>query len=129
MTDEGFIGRVYRTCAYVWAFGALIAWSYGGLHTAFGWTFGSAISVGLLYGIERVVRKAVRPGNIGAKKYLAYVAALHWPIIVGIMALAVWLSGRRIAYLIAFIAGLGLTQVVIVLKAVGAVLVERMNER
>lgn len=128
MIDEGFIGRVVKTSAYVWAFGALIAWSFGGLHTAFGWTFGSAISVGLLAGIEWIVRKAVTPGNLRAKKVLTNVAALHWPIILAIMALAVWLSGRRIAYLLAFIAGLGLAQIVIVLKTIGAMFVERINK-
>lgn len=129
MTDEGFLGRVYRTSAIVWAFGALVVWSFAGLHAAAGWTFGSAISVGLLAGIEWIVRKAVTPGNLRAKKVLTNVAALHWPIILAIMALAIWLSGRKIAYLIAFIAGLSLTQVVIVLKAVGTVLVERLNEK
>ena len=129
MSDEGFLGRVYRTCVYVWAFGALAAWGYFGPHAALGWTFGSAISVGLLYAIEWIVRKTVTPGNLRAKKVLTTIAALHWPIILAIMALAVWLSGRRIAYLIAFSAGLGLTQAVIVLKTVGAMIVERTNKQ
>lgn len=127
MIDEGFLGRVYRTSAIVWAFGALIAWSFAGFYAAFGWTFGSAISVGLLAGIEWLVRKAVTPGNLRAKKVLTNAAVLHWPIILGIMALAIWLSGRHVAYLIAFAAGLGLAEAVIVLKTVGAVIVERMN--
>lgn len=127
MIDEGFLGRVYKTSAIVWAFGALVTWSVAGLHAAAGWTFGSAISVGLLAGIEWIVRKAVTPGNLRAKKALTNVAALHWPIILAVMALAIWLSGRRIPYLVAFIAGLGLAQVVIVLKAVGVVIVERLN--
>lgn len=129
MNDEGFIRRVYKTCAYVWAFVGLGVWSFAGPHTAFGWTFGAVISVGLLAGIEWIVRKAVRPGHTREKKLLTNAAVLHWPIILGIMALAVWLSGRRIAYLIAFIAGLGLAQVVIVLKTLGAMLVDRMNEK
>lgn len=128
MNDEGFLGRVYRTSAYVWAFGALAIWSYFGLHAALGWTFGSAISVGLLFGIEWIVRKAVTPGNIRAKKVLTNVAALHWPIILAAMALAIWLSQRRVAYLVAFIAGLGLAQAVIVLKTLGAILVKRPRE-
>ncbi len=129
MNDEGFIGRVYRTCAYVWAFVALAIWSYFGGHAALGWTFGAAISVGLLFAIEWIVRKAVRPGNVRAKRVLTNAALLHWPIILGTMALAIWFGQRRVAYLIAFIAGLSLTQVVIVLKALGAKLVERMDEK
>lgn len=129
MIDEGFLGRVYRTSGVVWAFGLLVSWSIAGLHAAFGWTFGSAISVGVLAGIEWIVRKAVRPGNLRAKKALTNAAVLHWPIILGIMALAIWLSGRRVTYIVAFVAGLGLTQVVIVLKTVGAMLVEHINKQ
>jgi hypothetical protein len=129
MIDEGFLGRVYKTSVVIWAFGALAIWSLSGWHTALGWTIGSAISVGLLAGIEWIVRRTIRPGNLRAKKALANVAALHWPIILAIMALAIWLSGRRIPYLIAFIAGLGLAQAVIVLKTLGVIIVERLNEK
>jgi hypothetical protein len=125
--DEGFIARVYKTSAYVWVFGALVAWSVAGPWAALGWTVGSAISVGLLAAIECIVKRAVRPGNLRAKKVLTNAALLHWPIIVAVLALAVWLGGRRVAYIIAFAAGLGLTQLVITLKAVGALIVERLN--
>ena len=127
-TDEGFLRRVYITSTMVWAFGALATWSFAGLHAALGWTLGSAISVGLLAGIEWIVRKAVTPGNLRAKKVLTNVALLHWPIVLAVMALAIWMSGRRIAYLVALIAGLGLAQAVIVLKTIGAMLVERLNK-
>lgn len=128
MNDEGYFGRVYRTSAIVWLFGVLAAWAVAGIYAAFGWTMGSAISVGLLAGIEWIVRTIVRPGNVAAKKALTKVAALHWPIIVGVLALAIWLSGRRVEYIVAFAAGLGLAQAVIVLKAVGAVIVDGMNK-
>ncbi len=129
MNDPGFLGRVYRTSAALWAIVALGIWSFAGAHTALGWTFGSAISVGLLYAIEWLVRRAVRPGNVRARKALANAALLHWPIILAVMALAVWLGGRRVSYLIAFIAGLGLAQAVIVLKTIGAAIVERLNKQ
>jgi hypothetical protein len=123
--DEGFIARVYRTSAYVWAFGAMVAWSVAGPHAALGWTVGSAISVGVLAGIEWAVKRVIKPDNPRARKSFANVAMLHWPIIVAVLALAVWLSGRRAAYVIAFAAGLGLTQLVIALKAIGILIIER----
>lgn len=129
MIDEGFVGRVYRTSAIVWAFGALVTWSFAGLHAVVGWTFGSAVSVGLLAGIEWIVRKAVTPGNLRAKRILTNVALLHWPVILAVMALAIWLSGQRTAYLIAFAAGLSLTQAVIMLKAVGMLVLQLLNRK
>ena len=126
--DEGFIARVYRTSAYVWAFGAMVAWSVAGPYAALGWTVGSAISVGLLVAIEWIVRRAVRPGNLRAKKVLTNAALLHWPIILMLLAAAVWLGGRRVAYIIAFAAGLGLVQAVIVLKAIGIFIIEQTNK-
>jgi hypothetical protein len=127
-TDEDFIARVCRTSVVVWAFGAMAAWCVAGPYAALGWTFGSAISVGLLAAIDWMVRRTMRPGDARAGKKLMKAAALHWPIILMLLAGAVYLSGRRVAYIVAFVAGLGLAQAVIVLKAVGQLLVERMNK-
>ncbi len=125
--DEGFITRVYRTSAYVWAFGALVAWSVAGWHAALGWTVGSAVSVGVLAAIEWMVRRAAVPGDTRAGRKLMKAAALHWPIILVLLAAAVWLGGRRISYIVAFVAGLGLAQAVIALKALGILIVSRTN--
>jgi hypothetical protein len=125
--DEGFIARVYRTSAYVWAFGALVAWGWAGPYAALGWSLGCALSVGVLAGIEWIVRRAVRPGNTRTRKTLTNAAALHWPIILVFMGFVFWLGRGRMAYLIAFIAGLGLVQAVIVLKALGILIVQHLN--
>jgi hypothetical protein len=126
--DEGFVARVCRTSVVVWAFGALVAWCVAGPYAALGWTVGSGISVGVLAAIDWMVRRTMRPGDTRAGKKLMKAAALHWPIILVLLAGAVWLSGRRVAYVIAFVAGLGLAQAVIVLKAVGVLIVERIDK-
>jgi hypothetical protein len=125
--DEGFIARVYRTGAYVWAFGAIAAWSVAGLWAALGWTVGSAVSIGVLAAIEWVVRRTAKPGDTRAARKLTKAAALHWPIILVLLAASVWLGGRRVSYMIAFVAGLGLAQAVIALKALGILIVKRME--
>jgi len=127
MIDEGFIGRVYRTSGYVWVFGALVAWSAAGPYAALGWTVGSAVSVGVLAAIELMVKRAARPGDARAGRKLMRIAALHWPVILAVLAAAIWLGERRISYVIAFCVGLGLAQAVIVLKAFGALILQYLN--
>lgn len=126
--DDGFVGRVYKTSAWTWAFGAMVALSLGGWHTALGWSIGSAISIGLLAAIDWVVRRSVRPDNIRAKKVLTNAAILHWPIIVAVLAFGIWISAKSILYIIAFAAGLGLVQAVIVLKAISIFIIEQINK-
>ena len=126
--DECFIARVCKTSVVVWAFGVMVSWSVAGPYAALGWTVGSGISVGVLAAIDWIVRRTVRPGDTKAGGKLMKAAALHWPIILVLLAAAVWLSGRRVTYLIAFAAGLGLAQAVIFLKAVGVLIVERIND-
>lgn len=125
--DEGFIRRVYTTSAYVWAFGLLTSWSVSGFHAAVGWTVGSAVSLGLLRGIEWFIRGTVRPGNSGARRSLPLIALLHWPVLIAVLAGAVWLGRGRYSYIVAFCAGLVLTQAVIVLKVVGMLINQRLN--
>lgn len=125
--DEGFLARVYKTSAVVWAFGALVAWGVAGLHAALGWSLGCALSVGVLAGTEWIVRRAIRPGNTRARRTLGNAAALHWPAILVFAGFAVWLGRGQAAYLIAFIAGLGLVQAVIALKALGMLIVSLLD--
>lgn len=125
--DEGFITRVYRTSAYVWTFGALVAWSASGFWAALGWTVGSAVSVGVLAAIDWMVRRAARPGDSRAGRKLMKAVALHWPIILILLAAAVWLGVGRVSYMVAFAAGLCLAQAVIALKALGILIVSRVN--
>ena len=69
--DEHFIARVYRTSAWVWAIGLLAALSVGAFYFAIGWTVGSAMSVGILWSLDYIIRKTIVPGAEGARSSLA----------------------------------------------------------
>lgn len=126
--DEGFIRRVFITSGYVWAFGLLASWSMSGWRAAFGWTVGSALSVGLLRAIEWFVRSAIRPGHKAARKQLLIVAIIHWPALVAVLAGGLWLARGNFPYIVAFCAGLVLTQLIIVLKVVGMLVNQYLNK-
>lgn len=125
--DEGFIARVYRMSAVVWAFGALAFWGSLGKYAAIGWTVGSAISVGLLRGIDWFIRRTVTPENDRARRSLPIAALLHWPVLIAALGAAVWFGRGHVSYIVAFCAGLVLTQAVIVLKVVGMLVNQRLN--
>lgn len=126
--DEGFIGRVYRTSVYVWAFGLMVSWSIAGAHAALGWTVGSAVSLGLLRGIEWFIRGTMRPGNERAGRAVVIVGLLHWPVLIGVLGVAIWLGRAHFLYIVAFCAGLALTGAVILLKVVGMLVNQRLNK-
>lgn len=126
--DEAFLARVYRMSAVVWAFGLLVFWSILGWRAALGWTVGCAISMGLLAGVQWVVRSVVTPDNPRAKRMLTVIALLHWPVLIGVLAAAVLLARGHFSYIVAFCAGLILTQAVIVLKVVGMLVNQRLNK-
>lgn len=117
--DEGFVPRVYRTSAYVWAVGVLAAWSMGGAYAAAGWTLGAALSVGLLRGLEFVVRRSFLPGAASPGGALAKFTLIKLPLVLVILGLAVWIGKSSFAFVGAFCLGVLLTQVVMVLKVVG----------
>ncbi len=140
--DEAFIKRVYASSAYLWAFGVLISlaiWQllisrgleparYWGLMTALGWTMGSLMSVGTLWSLEWIVRRAFIPGNLGAKKNLFKFSLAKLVLIILFLALAVKLGGKSFSFIVAFCAGVVLTQAVIFLKVLGKLICEHFND-
>ena len=123
--DEGFLGRVYRTSAVLWAIGTAISWGIAGLPAAAGWTVGSALSMGVLWGFERMARRSFTPGAHDARRHFARFSAVKLPIILVVLLGIVPIGGRSFAAIAAFCAGVILTQAVIVLKALGLVIVRR----
>jgi hypothetical protein len=117
--DEGFIGRVYRTSAVVWAVGVAVSWSLAGSAAALGWTVGSALSMGVLRGFEWVARRSFVPGANNPRRDFTRFAIVKLPIILLVLTGFVLLGGRSFAAVAAFCAGVILTQAVIVLKALG----------
>ncbi|MCX8052375.1 MAG: hypothetical protein N3B12_01075 [Armatimonadetes bacterium] len=123
--DEGFLGRVYRTSAFLWAIGTLVSWNLGGLPAAAGWTVGSALSIGVLRGFEQLANRYFVPGSKYSRRDFARFSAAKLPIILLVLVGLVLIGGRSFEAIAAFCAGVILTQAVIVLKALGILIVRR----
>jgi hypothetical protein len=123
--DAGFIGRVYKTSAVVAAIFALPIAGYFGWLSAANFALGVALGLALLRLLElsadRIIgtnkqrAKAVL-GLIGAAKYIAVAAGLYALAATGCM---------RPLFLVA---GYALTHLVIALKCVGRLMVQRWGE-
>ena len=125
--DEEFIRRVYGTSAYLWAFGVLVCWAVSGLCAAGGWTLGSALSIGILRSLEWIIRRKFVPGVPDARRAFAKFSLVKLPAVLLVLVLAVWVGKSSFAFIIAFCAGVGLTQSVIFLKVLGTLVAERLN--
>jgi hypothetical protein len=139
--DDAFIRRVYKTSAYLWAFGVFVwiclwqgilarGWvlsSNWGLLAALGWTLGSAVSVGTLWSLSWIIRRAFVPGNIEAKRNLGKFSLVKLVVITLVLAGIVRFGGRSFALVGAFCAGVVLTQGVIFLKVLGMLICEHSN--
>ena len=126
--DEAFIKRVYRTSVYVWLFVTLVLLSFRSLGGVAGWTLGSAVSMGTLWSLEWIVRRAFVPGNLNAKSALAKFSFLKIAAILPILGMAVWAGTYSVAYVFAFCAGVVLTQAVIFLKVLGMLISRHSND-
>jgi hypothetical protein len=139
--DDAFIKRVYRTSISMWGFGALVwlglwqvltarGWTLSpnwGWMAALGWTLGSAMSVGLLWSLERIIRRAFVPGNTEAKRNLGRFSLVKLVVVAAILAIIVIFGGRSFALVGAFCAGVALTQAVMFFKVVGMLICERFS--
>ena len=125
--DEGFIGRVYRTSIVVWAVGVVCWWGTLGFPAAAGWTVGSALSMGALRGFEWLALGSFVPGSTTAKRDFTKFAVIKLPIVVLILAAVVLIGGRSLPVISAFCAGVILTQTVILLKTIGAMIAARLG--
>jgi hypothetical protein len=126
--DEAFIGRVYRTSVYVWGLVALLMLSLGQWWAAIGWTLGSLTSVGVLWSIEWIVRRAFVPDNEKALGQFKSFTLIKLVAVLPILGLAAWCSSRSVASIFAFCAGVVLTQAVIFSKVVLMLIRQRSND-
>ena len=125
--DEQFIRRVYTSSAYLWGFGFLVCWAVSGLGAAGGWTLGSALSIGILRSLEWIIRRSFVPGAPNARRALTRFSLLKLPMVLLVLMLAIWTAKSSFAFIVAFCAGVVLTQSVIFLKVLGTLVVERLN--
>jgi hypothetical protein len=117
--DDSFINRVYRTSAYLWAFGLLVCAPIGGLPAALGWTLGAAVSMGTLCSLEWIVRREFVPGKSAAGRSLARFSLVKLPIVALMLVGIVLVGGRSFEMIASFCAGVVLTQTVVFLKVMG----------
>jgi len=125
--DDGFIGRVYVSSAYLWAFVALAVFALWGIVAAAGWTIGCALSVGILRSLEWVVKRNFVPGADKAKQEFAKFSLVKLALVVIILIGVVLAGGSNFGFVAAFCAGLLLAQVVIVAKVLGMLVAERLG--
>lgn len=127
MPNEGFIRRTYGTIGYVFAFVFMAAWAYGAPGRALaGLAVGVAVGTASLASIEWMVKWLLDPTKrrsgkvafavLGVAKFLLLGVAIYF------VTRATWLS------LPVFAAGVGLVQLVIVLKALGAHRAQQQKE-
>ena len=125
--DLRFISRVYPASVIVWAIGVAVSWRLGGFAAAAGWTAGSALSMGVLWGFEWIARRSFAPGSPNAQRDFVRFCAVKLPIILLALVAVVLVGGRSFAAVAAFCAGVVLTQTVIVLKVLGLIVVKRLG--
>jgi hypothetical protein len=124
--DLGFVRRVYRTSAIVYAIVALCVLAYAGVPAWLGLTAGVALALGSLrlieWSVERFVA-AVRGEQPAPRALLMLIAGAKYLLLGLAIAAVVWAAQLGVLDLPAFVGGIVLVHAVIALKAVGAWLV------
>ena len=123
--DEYFLRRVYRTAIPLALFAAFGIWIYGGGGAALSFLIGSGVSLGLLRMLEYAVRRYLVLGRSRARPMLLIVMLVKVPalgVLFYFLLSAEWLN------LIGLVVGLGLAQLIIVLKAVGIAVFSGSNK-
>ena len=114
--DDRFLQQVYRLTTVLALITTPILWAVYGLPAGLSFAVGSLFSLSAILSLEFIIRRMVKPGgSAGTKRWLGFIALGKYTIIfVGFYLLtkANWLNVYTLA------AGVGLVQVVIILKAI-----------
>ena len=114
--DDRFLLQVYRLTSILALIGMPILWAVYGLPAGLSFAIGSLLSLSAILSLEFIIRRMVKPGGSPrTKRWLGFIALGKYTVIfVGFYFLtkANWLNVYTLA------AGVGLVQVVIILKAV-----------
>jgi hypothetical protein len=127
VVDEGFITRVYKTSVVVWAIGCVICGVYSGWMAALGWTAGSILSAGVVYTLERFVRRTFVPGNKTAQSAFLKYYLIKSSGLMMLLAMSVLVGGRSIKFILALVVGALLLQGVMILKILGIMITGRFK--
>ncbi len=114
--DDRFLQQVYRLTTVLALITTPILWAVYGLPAGLSFAVGSLFSLSAILSLEFIIRRMVKPGGSPrTKRWLGFIALGKYTIIfVGFYLLtkANWLNVYTLA------AGVGLVQVVIILKAI-----------
>jgi hypothetical protein len=114
--DDRFLQQVYRLTTVLALIATPILWAVYGLPASLSFAIGSLFSLSAILSLEFIIRRMVKPGGSPwTKRWLGFIALGKYTIIfVGFYLLtkADWLNAYTLA------AGVGLVQVVIILKAI-----------
>ena len=114
--DDRFLRQVYRLTTILALVATPILWAVYGLPAGLSFAIGSLFSLSAILSLEFIIRRMVKPGGSSrTKRWLGFIALGKYTIIfVGFYLLtkADWLNVYTLA------AGVGLVQVVIILKAI-----------
>ena len=114
--DDRFLQQVYRLTTVLALITIPILWAVYGLPAGLSFAVGSLFSLSAILSLEFIIRRMVKPGGSPrTKRWLGFIALGKYTIIfVGFYLLmkANWLNVYTLA------AGVGLVQVVIILKAI-----------
>ena len=115
--DDRFLQQVYRLSTVLAFIATAVLWGIYGFPSGLSFAIGSLFSLGAVLALEIVIRRMVVPGAPSkAKRWLGFIALGKFTVIFAgffFLMKANWLNIYTLA------AGVGLVQVVIILKAFG----------
>lgn len=114
--DDNFLRQVYRLTVVLGVIGTVILWTVYGTSEGLSFAIGSFLSLSAILSLEYVVRRLVKPGGPSrAKRLIGFILLGKYTVIFGGFYLLMktdWLNVYSLA------AGIGVVQLVIILKAV-----------
>ena len=114
--DDNFLRQVYRLTVVLGVIGTVILWTVYGTAEGLSFAIGGFLSLSAILSLEYVVRRLVKPGGPSrAKRWIGFVLLGKYTVIFGGFYLLMktdWLNVYSLA------AGIGVVQLVIILKAV-----------
>ena len=114
--DDQFLRQVYRLTTVLALIAMPILWAVYGLPASLSFAVGSLLSLSAILSLEFIIRRMVKPGGSPrTKRWLGFIALGKYTIIFAgfyFLTKANWLNVYTLA------AGVGLVQVVIILKAI-----------
>ena len=114
--DDRFLRQVYRLTVVLAILGTVILWSVYGTPEGLSFAIGGFLSLSAILSLEFVVRRLVKPGGPSrAKRWIGFILLGKYTVIFGgfyLLMKADWLNVYALAV------GIGVVQLVIILKAV-----------